>query len=374
MRFLILNADYPEFLQWLYATHPGLENLSYDEQMKARVNSLFGLADFYSSNLRKLGHEAWDIYVNNESMQKAWAKEHGIKIPELEWAFILKKDILPWFIRVKSRKWFYKILSAQIKHYKPDVLLNQNMHFIDTFFLKKIRPYIRLLVGQHAATSLPSNDYNCYDLIVSSFPPTLNYFQERGIPTELHRLGFEPRVLSFLRNEDKVFDVTFIGSFHPVHRARRLFLETLCPKIPQIKIWGPDIHRYLPSDSPILKCYVGEAWGVEMYQIFANSKITLNHHGDIPSLYANNMRLYEATGVGTLLITDWKENLHELFETGKEIVVYRSVEECAELVQYYMTHDEERKTIARTGQKRTLQEHTYYNRMQEFVEIVRKFL
>lgn len=373
MRFLILNVDYPEFLRSLYATHPGLENQSYDEQMKARVNSLFGWADFYSSNLRKLGHEAWDIYPHNEFMQKAWAKEHGVKIHELEWAFILKKDIIPWFIRVKSQKWFYKTLSAQIKHYKPDVLLNQNVYFISPFFLKKMKPYTRLLVGQHAANKLPDNDYSCYDLIVSSFPPTLSYFQERGVPAEFLRLGFESRVLSFLENQGKVFDVTFVGSFYPVHRTRRLFLETLCSKIPQMKIWSQDIHRYLPSDSPILKCYAGEAWGVEMYQIFANSKITLNHHGEIPP-YANNMRLYEATGVGTLLITDWKENLHEMFELGKEVIAYRSAEECAELVQYYMTHDEEREAIARAGQKRTLQEHTYYHRMQEFVEIVRKYL
>ena len=41
MRFLILNTDYPEFLRWLYAQHPGLENQSYEEQM--RVESPFGV-------------------------------------------------------------------------------------------------------------------------------------------------------------------------------------------------------------------------------------------------------------------------------------------------------------------------------------------
>ena len=35
MRFLILNTDYPEFLRWLYAQHPGLEKQSYEEQMRA---------------------------------------------------------------------------------------------------------------------------------------------------------------------------------------------------------------------------------------------------------------------------------------------------------------------------------------------------
>lgn len=29
MRFLILNTDYPDFLQWLYTQHPGLEEQPY---------------------------------------------------------------------------------------------------------------------------------------------------------------------------------------------------------------------------------------------------------------------------------------------------------------------------------------------------------
>jgi spore maturation protein CgeB len=110
-----------------------------------------------------------------------------------------------------------------------------------------------------------------------------------------------------------------------------------------------------------------------MFQLLRNSRITLNHHGDIGP-YANNMRLYEATGVGTLLITDWKANLQEMFEPGKEVVAYRTPDECAELIQYYLEHDEERKAIARAGQERTLREHTYYQRLQELVDIVRRYL
>ncbi|MEJ5376948.1 MAG: hypothetical protein WHX93_10250 [bacterium] len=56
MKFLILSTDYPEFLRWLYAQHPGLEQQPYGEQMRVRNGSLFGVADFYSSNLRKLVH------------------------------------------------------------------------------------------------------------------------------------------------------------------------------------------------------------------------------------------------------------------------------------------------------------------------------
>ena len=42
MRFLILNTDYPEFLRWLYAQHSRLEKQPYEEQMKVRVERLWG--------------------------------------------------------------------------------------------------------------------------------------------------------------------------------------------------------------------------------------------------------------------------------------------------------------------------------------------
>ena len=118
---------------------------------------------------------------------------------------------------------------------------------------------------------------------------------------------------------------------------------------------------------------MGQAWGREMYQILRKSRITLNHHGDIAP-YANNMRLYEATGIGALLVTDWKENLHEMFEPGKEVVAYRTPEECVDLVKYYLDHDEEREVIAHAGQQRTLREHTYYQRMHELMAIARNYL
>jgi hypothetical protein len=35
-----------------------------------RNENLFSTADFYSSNLRKLRHEVWDIHAKNEWMQK----------------------------------------------------------------------------------------------------------------------------------------------------------------------------------------------------------------------------------------------------------------------------------------------------------------
>lgn len=370
MTFLLLNTDYPEFLQWLYDQHHGLERQPYEQQMRVRNDSLFGVADFYSSNLQRLGHMAYDIHANNPSMQKAWAQEHGLAFgPDWRWQFRLRRGFVPWVSRVRNRL-SYEVLAAQIRHYKPEVLLNQAMGEISSRFLREMRSEVRLLVGQHAATPLrQGEDWGVYDLVISSFPPTVEWFRRREIPAELNRMGFETRVTSTVAAPTESFDVTFIGAFHgPIYESRLTWLEVLCKQLSQMAVWGPKADHLSPA-SPVRQCYKGQAWGEQMLRILRGSKLTLNHHGDIAP-YANNMRLYEATGVGALLITDWKENLREMFEPGKEVVAYRTPEECAKMIRYYLEHEEERQTIARAGQERTLQEHTYYHRMQELVDLV----
>lgn len=372
MKFLILNTDYPKFLQWLYAQHPGLENQPYEEQMRVRMESFYGTADFYSSNLQKLGHQAWDIIVNLEPTQKQWAKEHGVSyFSSTEWRLRFRKGIMPWLYRESSKAWLYTILEAQIKAYRPDILYSMAIETIGSDFLRSVKGYYRLAIGQHAAP-LPTHDISEYDLMLSSLPNQVDYFPKQGMASELFRLGFEPKILSRLSTNEKRFDIVFVGGLGGPHQQGTQALELLCRQY-NIKVWGYGIEK-VPMDSPIHTVYVGPVWGLEMYQILRDAKIVFNRHINISGDYANNMRLYEATGVGTLLVTDHKQNLVDLFEPGREVIAYHNAEECAELIQYYLNHDDEREAIARAGQQRTLLEHTYYQRMQELVDIVRKYL
>ena len=86
------------------------------------------------------------------------------------------------------------------------------------------------------------------------------------------------------------------------------------------------------------------------------------------------MRLFEATGVGSLLITDEKDNLSEFFEVGKEIVTYGDADELVDKIRFYLAHEEKRSRIARAGQERTLREHTYLHRMRELERILDSWL
>ena len=111
-----------------------------------------------------------------------------------------------------------------------------------------------------------------------------------------------------------------------------------------------------------------------MFDILRRSRISLNHHIGISGPYANNMRLYETTGVGALLLTDWKENLAEMFEPGAEAAVYRTPAECVQAIDYYLNHEAERVQTARAGHERTLRQHTYRQRMAQLVGIVEGLL
>lgn len=89
---------------------------------------------------------------------------------------------------------------------------------------------------------------------------------------------------------------------------------------------------------------------------------------------AETIRIYEAAGLGCLLLTDWKYILQEMSELDEEVVAYRTPQECEGLIQHYLEHDDWREAIARSGQQRTLREHTYYQRMPELVDIISPLL
>ncbi len=377
-RFLIVNTDYPGFLDSLYSAHAGLEHESYDRQLAVRNASLFGVSDFYPRNLIDLGHPAIEISINNRRLQEAWAREHGLSLSTSGGSrIVMRRGILPWIVRDHAA-WMEQVLSAQIEDFRPDVILSHSLSDLRPAFWARMRSHYRLLVGQIASPLSPDIDLSGFDLMLSSLPNFVERFRAIGMRAEIFRLAFDPIVLERLNADaqrdspDLPIDVSFVGSLSPHHAGRLEWLEQVCREIP-VQVWGQGIDS-LRNDSPIRRAYRGPAWGIEMFRILSRSRISLNHHIEISGPFANNMRLYETTGVGALLLTDWKQNLAEIFEPDAETAVYRTPGECAEKISYYLKDEAERIRMARSGQERTLREHTYRRRMAQLVELVESLL
>jgi spore maturation protein CgeB len=390
MRILVLNADYPRFLAWLYRRNAGLENAAYATQMAARNESLFGVADFYSRNFVALGHPAAEVHVNNPWLQAAWAREHEMAVEAAEPTVAAQRNALPgWLqravtpfkpmLRPLARKiglspkldaQAEKILLAQIEEFKPDLVLNQDTFYVDTNLMRRIRGISKpILIGQVGIAPSRGEDWAVYDLMMSQLAATVNFFRGLGVRAEVNHLAFEPAILDVLPAAPTTdIDVSFVGTVSPDHKQRIALLEAVAERY-NLKLFG-NPPQALPASSPLHRCFQGEVWGADMYQALRRSKITLNSHIDMAGREAGNMRLFEATGVGAFLLTDLKDNLNTLFERDSEVGVWHSVEDCLAEINRALGDDLGRKAVARAGQARTMAQHTYRHRVAEILDFV----
>lgn len=345
---LFINTYYTAFLDNFYRQHPTLADEPYERQLAALQDTCFGDSDFYSRGLRAAGWQATDYVVNCTPLQQTWARENGSSAKGIA------------------------LTVEQVRRERPQVVYMQDLSMATREFLAAIRPYTELIVGQIASPLPAQTDVSGLDIIFSSFPHFVERFRQAGIVSYFQPLAFEPQVLEKLPDQERDLPVTFVGGISAAHGKGRQFLEDLANQI-DMEFWGYGADA-LPPQSAIRSRHNGEAWGLAMFSLLAKSRITINRHIDVAEHNANNMRLFEATGCGALLITDYKDNLDELFKVGQEVVAYRSPEECAALVRYYQSNPEEARQIARAGQARTLRDHTYGHRMKQTAELLARHL
>ena len=373
MKIAILDTYYPGFLDTHYRAQPGLGSASYVAQRDALMAQAFGTADFYSRHLRAAGHEVQDLVVNCATLQMAWAREAGHRVSA--WSMNIPPRLLrapvvgPWLCSLSG---LIGIAVAQIRAQRPDVLYCQDLWFLPPAILADLKSSVGLIVGQTASPLPPAEYLKPYDLITTSFPHFVPRLRSRGIAAEYFRIGFDESVLERLGPVAQDIPVSFVGGISRHHGKALPLLDHLAAATP-IEFFGYGAER-LPETSPIRTRHRGEVWGLDMYRALARSRITLNRHIDVAENNANNMRLYEATGVGALLVTDRKDNLGELFEPGREVVAYGSAEEAVELIRHYLDHPEEARRIALAGQARTLAQHTYRQRMKELEPMLERHL
>ena len=103
--------------------------------------------------------------------------------------------------------------------------------------------------------------------------------------------------------------------------------------------------------------------------IYADSQITLNVslNGDL------NLRVFESLGAGGFLLTDRlapASGLSRIFEDGKHLVTWSSVDELIEKIRYYLAHPEEAAGIRRAGQAELFAHHAPEVKMREVFDLV----
>ena len=105
----------------------------------------------------------------------------------------------------------------------------------------------------------------------------------------------------------------------------------------------------------------------DYYTLTESAQIVINLHRD-EDADIGNIRCYEVTGLGSVLVTDRGKELAEFFEPDVDFVAFQTVDECIEKINYLLAHPDQLEQIARSGQAKTLSCHTVRHRCRQIVQ------
>ncbi len=348
MKICFFTSYYPPFLDSFYKHHPEFFEMSFSGMQNLLLSKMFAdTGAAYHYTLKK-GNDAFLIIETCEPLQKQWAKENNIEY--------------------NNENWKMKIAFEQIKKYSPDIFYIESVFEYFGEFIKSVSPYCKK-IASFISTPLPVGlNLNGIHFILSSTPDFVKKFSELGIKSGYIHPAFDQRVLSQINIEkNKSIPFSFVGGWSEVHPIRKNALKELVAKTP-IQIWGYGYKeqinikglKYFTNEySKILKRYKGECWGLEMYNILQQSFVTFNIHESLLKGNVGNMRMFEASGVGTMILNDAGSNLAAMFEPGKEIETYTNINEAIEKLNFYLNNKEKAIEIGKNAMKRTCKDYNY---------------
>lgn len=193
-----------------------------------------------------------------------------------------------------------------------------------------------------------------------------NFMQECLTPSILRQLQ---EATHYRKNIDGVEPLSYIISDYFLSRKltsiERIEYLTLISKQFSLKLFTSD-----PNISVGLCQNMGSAdYLSETPYIFHNSKINLNFtlrsiRSGIP------LRCMEIMASGGFLLTNFQADLLQHFTPDEDFVYFESKNDLLNKIDYYLSHENERKQIAKSGYEKVFNYHNYSTIFQEILNIV----
>ncbi|KPA19307.1 Macrocin-O-methyltransferase [Candidatus Magnetomorum sp. HK-1] len=358
MKFLQILTFYEKYLIDFYTYNKQIVNYSYKDQLNELIRDGFGASHIFAPYLNDLGYDSHLVIANNSPAQLQWAKENNIHHEN-------KQEIL------------IDIVKKQVDLIKPDILYFTDPVTFDDSFINTLNHRPNLIIGWRAATFLQNTKLSKFDIILSNAEIFRQKSFELGAKSfEFFFPGFPDFISNIVKNESPKLDIVFSGNVSGEHRNRLEYLKIITNYSNKrsnlsTAFFIPELH---PNSLPlnIQKLNNGPCWGINMYRALKCGRIVLNI--DIDFGDGGNMRLFETTGVGSFLLTQYQDKVAKYFEPGKEVETFRSPEEMIEKIEYYLKYPQKREDIAYRGQQKCLSEFSIKNRAIDFDNIIRKYM
>lgn len=417
MKFLhISGVHYQKAIESIYDQTPFLKEQTYQHQQAAFFSRFIGYGNSLVESLAQFGYETYSILYDVKPLQIQWALEQKIDVDEQNWQ---EQIVFKQIETIRPDILFFQDILV----FSPSIFAGLKKNFS---FLKKVI----IFRGYPESHQTLLNVLRTADLVLVG-SPTMQYTCTRqNIPSFLFYHYFDPRVLNACSLGVKKFPLTFLGTsgfgYGWNHWKRYALLQSLLESenlicwldepvlkknpsrlFQSLKVAGETVSSLLPEkilkswyenhewpnwvqknafnalarkksghqklftqrlqDQFPEKCYPG-LFGIPMYQQLAFSDMTLNQHTFAAFHTVDNIRLFQATGMKTCLVTDDGVNLKDLFIPDEEVIAFSSIEECREKLQFLYSRPVFRDSIATKGHQRTLRDHTAVQRAVQLID------
>jgi hypothetical protein len=115
----------------------------------------------------------------------------------------------------------------------------------------------------------------------------------------------------------------------------------------------------------------------ELIALYSQSKISLGflevydrHDASLTITQHLHLREFEAPMCGALYCTGYTDELAEMFEPDREVLVYHNQHEMLDKVRYYLVHPGEAEKVRQAGLARALKDHTYHKRFTDLFHMM----
>ena len=113
----------------------------------------------------------------------------------------------------------------------------------------------------------------------------------------------------------------------------------------------------------------GPVYGIDLYKLFASSKIVINAAVDVAGNERGNMRCFEAMGCGALMLSD-SGTYPPDFLPGQHFVIYHNLDEVLKLIRQMLADLKHLGEVASAGRQFMSRNYSRAKQWARFVEIV----
>lgn len=170
-----------------------------------------------------------------------------------------------------------------------------------------------------------------------------------------------------LMKTSQYYEAAFLARI--LAREERIAILNELSNVYKVNLYTRDTD--LDGINPTVNIIGGVGYDKAVYRVYRDSKINLNItlHCITSGL---SQRVFDVMAAGGFLVTNYQKEVEEFFTIGEDLVVYHNYQELKQIVDYYLEHEEEREAIARSGQKKVMEKHTYRLAVEDIMKKMEK--